>query len=288
VPRTLQIAPTGWSLPSPRDREVALADGTGVVVLGGRDAAKQSRTSVLRLDPGTGKPTELGDLAVAVHDAAGAVIGGQLVVFGGGGATTVDSVQSLTPGSGTRVIAHLPRPRSDLATASVDGTVYVVGGFDGARMTPEVLATTDALAFAPVANLPVPVRYPAVAGTGGHVYVIGGVTGTSEASSADSPAIQDVDVAAHTARVVGQLPQTLAHATAVVLRGEVYVLGGRLAGRVTDQVWHLDTHAATLVAAGRLPLAVSDSAAAVVGDRAYVLGGEVTAPVAAVSVLGAG
>ncbi len=279
------ITPASWQLPSPRDREVALSDDHGLVVLGGRDAAKQSRTSVLRLDPATGKPTQLGDLAVAVHDAAGAVVSGRFVVFGGGGATTVDAVQAFAPGAPTRVIAHLPRPRSDLATVTVDGKVYVAGGFDGTRMTPEVLETTDALSFATVASLPVPVRYPAVAGVHGHVYVIGGLLGTSEASSQDSTAIQDVDLAARTARVAGRLPQPLSHATAVVLGGRVYVLGGRLAGQVTDQVWRLDPATAALEPVGRLPRGVSDAAVAVVGDAAYLLGGEVTVPVRDVAVL---
>ena len=69
--------------------------------------------------------------------------------------------------------------------------------------------------------------------------------------------------------------------------GEVFVLGGRLDGAVSPQVWHFDRAAGTLVEAGALPVAVSDSAAVVVHDVAYLLGGESAAdePVASVATL---
>ena len=113
------IADAGWQLPSPRDREVALTDGTTVWLLGGRDPAKTSRTSVLQIDPATGVSSHVGDLAVGVHDAAGARLGDRLIVFGGGNSSTVATVQAFTPAAGGSVIGDLPQARSDLVASTV-------------------------------------------------------------------------------------------------------------------------------------------------------------------------
>ncbi len=271
-----------------RDREVALTDGTTIWLLGGRDPGKASRTSVIQIDPTSGKSTPAGDLAVGVHDAAGARLGGRLIVFGGGNSSTVATVQAFTAESGGLVLGKLPQARSDLAALTVGDHAYVLGGFDGAAFTPTVIQTTDGTSFTTLSSLPVPVRYPAMAALDGKLYVFGGGrSGTSEAAAGDSAAIQEIDIATGQARVLAQLPHTLSHATAVTVGGQVFVLGGRLDGRVSPQVWRFDTRAATLVPAGTLPVAVSDSAAVVVHDVVYLLGGESAAdePVASVAIL---
>ncbi len=285
------IADAGWQLPSPRDREVALTDGTTVWLLGGRDPGKTSRTSVLQIDPATGVSSQVGDLAVGVHDAAGARLGGRLIVFGGGNSSTVPSVQAFTPAAGGSVIGELPQGRSDLVATMVGDRAYVLGGFDGSAFTPDVLQTTDGTTFTTVATLPVPVRYPAVAALDGKLYLFGGgLSGASESATGDSAAIQEVDIATGQARIVTQLPHTLSHATAVTVGGQIFVLGGRLDGAVSAQVWRFDPAAGTLVEAGTLPVAVSDSAAVVVHGVAYLLGGEgaADAPVASVATLRVG
>jgi Kelch motif len=282
------VADAGWQLPSARDREVALTDGTTIWLLGGRDPGKNSRTSVVQIDPTNGTSTPVGDLAVGVHDAAGARLGGRLIVFGGGNSSTVATVQAFTPASGGSVIGSLPQARSDLVATTVGDSAYVLGGFDGTAFTPDALRTTDGTSFTTLASLPVPVRYPAIAALDGKLYVFGGgLSGTSEAATGDSAAIQEIDIATGQARILAQLPHTLSHATAVTVGGQVFVLGGRLDGAVSPQVWRFDPGASTLVAAGTLPVALSDSAAVVVHDVAYLLGGESAAdePVASVATL---
>jgi len=282
------IADAGWQLPSARDREVALTDGTTVWLLGGRDPGKASRTSVLQIDPTTGASTQIGDLVVGVHDAAGARLDGRLVVFGGGNSVTVPTIQAFTPEAGGTVIGDLPQARSDLVAVTVGTRAYVLGGFDGTAFTPDVIATTDGTSFATVSSLPVPVRYPAIAVLGDTLYVFGGeLAGGFESAKGDSFAIQAVDLTNGEASVVTELPHTLSHATAVTVGGEVFVLGGRLDGAVSPQVWHFDPRTAALAPAGELPIAVSDSAAVVVHGVAYLLGGESAddQPVASVATL---
>ena len=289
APKALQpvIADAGWQLPSARDREVALTDGTTIWLLGGRDAAKTSRTSVAQIDPTSGASSQAGDLAVGVHDAAGARLAGKLFVFGGGNSSTVATVQTFTPGSGGQVVGALPQARSDLAATTVADHAYVLGGFDGGAFTPDVLDTTDGSTFATVTALPVPVRYAAMTALGDKLYVFGGSLGGSENATNATNVIQEVDLQARTARVLVSMPHTLSDATAVTVQGKVFVLGGRVDGAVSPQVWQFDPNAPGLTPVGNLPVALSDSAAVVVHDVAYLLGGESSTnePVASVATL---
>ena len=63
------------------------------------------------------------------HDAAGAMLGGKLVVFGGGSPTSVDAVQAFDPSTGKRRVAGTCRWRCQISPARrSDNTVYLVGG----------------------------------------------------------------------------------------------------------------------------------------------------------------
>src|SRR4051794_1419801 len=164
----------GPSLPAPVSRVVALVDGDSVVLLGGEPASGGSSAGVIRVDPATGRGTSIGTLGQATHDAAGAVVNGAFVVFGGGEQHTIDAGQSIAPGQPARVVGHLPQPRSDVVAATVDDHTYLLGGYDGTRATPDVLDTTDAVHFTVLTKLPVPVRYAAVAVTGHRIWLFGG------------------------------------------------------------------------------------------------------------------
>src|SRR5579864_2815492 len=74
---TLTAAEASYRLSAPISREVVLADGSSLVILGGLDRAQQSAAGVYRLDTAAGGLTHLGNLASSVHDAAGAVLGGR-------------------------------------------------------------------------------------------------------------------------------------------------------------------------------------------------------------------
>lgn len=278
------MAPAGWQLPEALDREVVLADGTGLLVLGGRNAAKVSTAAVRRLDATTGRVAGSGTLAVAVHDAAGASLGGSHFVFGGGNSSTVAAVQQDT-NDGARVTGRLPQPRSDLVAAVHGGRVYLAGGYDGAHDVAAVLATTDGTTFTTTGSLAQLVRYPAMASAYGALWVIGG-----ETRSGDTAVIQRIDPSTGAVTVAAHYPDTISHEGVVVLGGRVYVIGGRVGGAISDHVVELDprTGAATVVA--HLPAPLSDMGVAVVGDAAYVVGGEsaASAPTSGVSVLRAG
>jgi N-acetylneuraminic acid mutarotase len=284
---TVKVADATWSLPSPVAREVAVASGSRFTVVGGLDAAGTSTGAVLTVDPSTGSSKSAGSLGLAVHDAAGVGVGARILVFGGGtGEAGTPDVQAVASAGSTRVVGTLPEPRADLVAARVGKATYVVAGANGDAMLPDILRTTDGVAFTRVATLPVPVRYPAIAVVGTAIYLFGGVSNSAQGT--DTAAVQRFDTRRDVVDTVAQLPTSLSHASAVVLRGHVFVLGGYVDNsRLSDQVLRFDPATATSTVVGSLPAPVSDGAAVVVRGRGYLVGGQGSnrAPRATVTVL---
>lgn len=226
-----------WQLSAPISRVVVLpGSGTQLVVMGGLTTGDASSSGIYSLDTSNGSLKQVGALVGPLHDAAGAVVGGQDVVFGGGATNTVGTVQAFpstasggTVGSSTalaNVVGSLPTSRSDAGEVTVGTTSYLIGGYDGANADATVLATTDGRTFRAVASLPVPVRYPAVTALRGKIYVFGGQTISGAQAGEPTTIIQVIDPARHTVSMVGQLPEPLSGAAAVTLAGHIYVAGG--------------------------------------------------------------
>jgi hypothetical protein len=310
APPGLAAAESGllpWRLPAPVSREVVVPGQHGrLIVLGGLTAGGASANGVYSVRTRTGGVRRIGALGVAVHDAAGAVTGGQALVFGGGSSTSIATVQGFPlPGGHGGATAHpapLPKARSDLSAVTVGATTYLLGGYDGTRPDAAVLATTDGRTFRTVAALRVPVRYAAVAALGGKIFVFGGLAVTGPHAGAPVNTIQAVDPARHTCSVIGQLPEPLAGAAAVTLAGEVFVAGGEstvpqhmtpgmgttqfraLGPRVGESggaptstvstIWAFQPATGRLLPAGLLQVPVSHAAIAVSGSAAWIVGGE--------------
>jgi hypothetical protein len=260
APRPLPSSVSGESLATRAGR---------VLVIGGLSSSDVSTSDVLQLSPRTGITTSVGALSEVRHDTAAALLGSQVLVFGGGSASELNSVESLTSGAAGTVIGHLPTTRSDLSALTLDGRVYVLGGYDGNAPTPIVLRTANGRGFSDFATLPVAFRYAAVVALGSSIYMFGGEL----ADGLDSDAIQRLDTGTGRARIIGRLPRALSHASAVALGGRAYILGGRTREVATDRVLSFDPQTGKVRSAGRLPLAVTNAAATVVGDRGYLIGG---------------
>jgi hypothetical protein len=278
IPSHLTATSASWQLPDALSRPVALVENSSILLLGGLRTGDVSTAQVLRVDPAAGTTEVAGELALAVHDAAGAVIGSGTYVFGGGASSTVATVQSLN-GSGATRVADLPDARSDLGAVTVGSTTYVLGGFDGTSIPTAVLATTDGRNFTSVGALAVGVRYPAVVEVDGQILVIGGVTGTAEGSLEQTDAIQRFDPTTGTSTVIGHLPSPLGHASAVVLDGQVFVAGGRTGDVAQSTIWRIDPRSGACQDVAQLPGARSDAGAVVVNGVGYLLGGELSGPI---------
>jgi len=265
APSSLHVGPASFHLPAPVEREVGAVSGGSVILAGGLDSALQSTNGVFRMDPGTGHLTSLGTVPQPFHDAAGAIIGSRLFVFGGGSAQSSAAVQAfdLQTHRGS-VVAQLPRAISDLVSATVGGAVYLVGGWDGVHPRPEIYRTTDGLHFQVAGRLPAGVRYPALAASGSTLVVAGGTT-----ASGPTAAVYGFDTTTSRIRRLGSLAAPVAHASALALGGKVYVLGGAGAngiGRVDTATGKIDS------VAGNVP--VSDAAAVALGRGGLLVGGD--------------
>jgi hypothetical protein len=268
-PRHLVVRTWNRHLPAPVSGEAVVAQGKDLLLAGGLDESDVSIAAVTKLDPTTGAARPDGELSEPLHDIAAAAVPEGVLVFGGGSAATTAEVQRLVPGGAGEAVGRLPVPRSDLSAVTIDGSAFVLGGYDGERAVGAILRTSDGSKLETVGNLQVPVRYPAVAPLGPIIYAIGG----EESSGADSTAIQAFDTRTGHASVVGHLAAPLAHASAVVLGGGIYVLGGRLDGSTSDQIIRLDPTKGTTRPAGRLPHPVQNAAATVVAGTGYLVGG---------------
>jgi N-acetylneuraminic acid mutarotase len=267
----LQVMPAPYQLPAPLSREVALPAPGGLLIAGGLTAQGTSTDAVTDLNPATGVTRRVARLAAATHDAAGAILGGQTYLFGGGTAASVPAVQVLTVGASSTavMVGQLPAARSD-ATGVTDGSVaYVIGGYDGTSWDPGVLATRDGRHFRVIARLAVPVRYAAVAEAAGTMWVFGG-----QAASGATNAIQRISPATGQAAVVGHLPAPLQGGAAMVLDGQIYLAGGVAAGATSRMVYRFDPATSSVSVAGQLPVPVAYAAGTVSAGVGYLVGGE--------------
>jgi N-acetylneuraminic acid mutarotase len=248
-------------------REVAVADGGDVLVAGGLDSSGSSTDGVYRVSPDAGTVAHVGTVTQAFHDAAAAMVGSRLVVFGGGPSSGTDVVQAF-PGS---VIGHLPTVASDLEAVTAGGQIVVVGGYDGSNYLTSVLATEDGVTFRRVADLPVGLRYAAVAAPGSHSVIVAG--GLSTAGPVAT--ILRVTLPGGKVTTIGSLPRPLAHEAAVAMGGAVFVLGGEDAsGQTVRTVERIDPRTGAVRMAHPLPGTVADAAAVALGpDRALLIGG---------------
>ncbi len=95
---------------------------------GGLVANGSSAAGAFHLGTGTGNLAAAGSLTTATHDAAAAVLNGQVLVFGGGTSAPAAATQDITASGSSHILGSLPRPRADGDAVTIGSTAYVVGG----------------------------------------------------------------------------------------------------------------------------------------------------------------
>jgi outer membrane protein assembly factor BamB len=262
---TLQVARVG-SLPQAVSKLSAVALPGGRVLAIGGLVGGSSSSQVLAGPPD--RLRRVASLPVPTHDAAAALVGGSVYVFGGGEAVSTDAVVRLDPG--WRIAARagsLGEPLSDLGAATAGGKTYLVGGYTGARYATAILRFRPGAPPHVVARLPNGLRYAGVAALGGKLYVAGGLT-----VSGPSRAVYAVDPAAGTVTQVATLPQPVDHVALAPLGSSLLLVGGG-----SKQVLSIDPATGTTRAVANLPQALSDPAAVAQHGKVIVLGGGTSA-----------
>lgn len=200
---TVPAATATGALPQPRAGSVAVPIGTTVYIVGGYDGAT-AEGSVLSTSDGATFAT-VARLPVAVRNAAAAVVGGEIYVFGGerlGPApssstapssttaaahppapahqaetwTAVSDIQRVDPATGqAAVIGHLPTALQDAAAFTLGGHIYVAGGQGPAGVNATIWGFEPANAGLVVAgHLRTPVSGAGVATLGSTAWLVGG------------------------------------------------------------------------------------------------------------------
>jgi hypothetical protein len=254
----LKVARIG-SLPRSVSKAAAVALPHGrLMVLGGYTGAGSLDTIL------AGSPAHLrvvGRLPQPTHDAAAAVVGGSVYLFGGGETVSMPSVVRVDPRTGSAVEAPaLGEPLSDLGGVAIGGRAYLVGGYTGTQFATAILRYRPQGAAKVVARLPTGTRYAGVAALNGTIYVAGGLTtaGATREVYAVTPA--------GSVRRIATLPAPEDHAALAALDGTLYLVGGR-------RVLAIDPTTGKVTVAARLPATLSDPTATTVGKRIVVTGG---------------
>jgi N-acetylneuraminic acid mutarotase len=269
-PTVTPSPPSLARLPYVVERAAGAVIGNTGYMLGGLIPGDNSISTILAVDLNTGAAKRVGTLPIAVHDAAAAPYGSDVLLFGGSDPSGT-LVQRFDPATGNvTTIGHLPRVLSDLAAVSIGGTVYVVGGFDGTRARREVLQTTNGHDFKTIATLPTGLRYAAVAAAGSKLIIAGGQTQSAPASRS----IYLVDTASGSVRRLATLPVSIAHAVLLVRGDSAFLIGGRdSAGRPTARVWRITTSTGVISASTPLAIPLADPTLMTNGTRAILAGG---------------
>ena len=127
-----------------------------MLILGGVDKAKSSKTAVWSYDPATGVTSKAGILKKAMHSSAAAMLGdAALRLRRQRRPAAARRRAAVRPTKKTTtIIGQMPTKRSEFS-AVVDGEgpmAYLVGGFDGKDPTNDVIATLDGTTFQKVGD----------------------------------------------------------------------------------------------------------------------------------------
>jgi len=213
----------------------------------------------------------IGQLPIALHDAAGARLGQDLYVFGGGdGVGQLNGIIRVDATGSATTVGNLPAASSDSSAAVVGGTAYVVGGYTGTAWLDTIVAFAPATGAHVVAHLPTPLRYAAVGSVDGLVVIAGG----SVPSAFASTAIFTFDPLTNAVTNIGSLPGAVAHASAAGIHGEVLVIGGQdLSQNSVDTIIAINPRTRRVRVAGHLSAPRSDAGVVRVGASVWVIGG---------------
>lgn len=255
---------------------VALTSHQGQLISVGGYTGSYSTSSVFEVLPTV---RQIATLPQPTHDAAAGYAGDNLYIFGGGQATSYQTLVRVSRGTASTV-ATLPHPLSDASAVSWSeaGThgILVVGGYDGSNFNRDARFyaenSAQQMVSHPAFTLPVGLRYAGVATDGQGVSIAGGLMPSGQLNSAVYRFVPNVGV-----KQIARLPVAVQKAAAFAWKSFVIVAGGYLQnGTPTNAIWaiHLPDGRTRLV--GRLTTPLADMGYTQMGSFGYVLGGSST------------
>jgi Kelch motif len=224
-------------IPTATISPTAAAFGGLIYVIGGATFASQGGDSsaVYAYDPATGTWTSKAPLPAARSDAAAAVVGSRICVFGGvSRAGSTSNPECFDPALNTwTAAAPMPTPRYGVGTATLGNLTYAVGGYDGGTNRTVEGYDASANSWSTVASLVTPREYAAVLAASGLVFAFGGDSyGAAQAS------IEAYDPTSGRWAIKTAMPVAMTRIGAMQIGGAVYVFeqGNTLQYTLADEI----------------------------------------------------
>jgi N-acetylneuraminic acid mutarotase len=179
VVAVVSVATAQWRerapMPEARSEVAGAAYRGGIAVVGGFRADGSSSERVDYYRPASGW-SSLPDLPVAVNHAMAGVVGPNLVVVGGYGASGPLRRAFALDDSGWRELPPPPEPRAAAGAAVVGGKLYVVGGVTGNGLARTMLVLDPTRRRWTTLRGPTPREHLGVVSLAGRIYAVGGRT----------------------------------------------------------------------------------------------------------------
>jgi N-acetylneuraminic acid mutarotase/glucose/arabinose dehydrogenase len=204
--------------------------------------------------------------------------------FNGGKITVLESL-----GVWRSDLPKAPQAILDSGSAVLEGKLYMVGGKTSSTHLNSVyvynpgnpnIATDDT--WTSTLSLPgAGVENPAIVALGGKLYSFGGSTAPFSGSVSNAAAFNpdtnpDPNITTPRWDIIAPMPTARAGATAQVLNGDIYVIGGMGAdGASVDVVEIYDPETNTWNTGASLPTRRDNPGSAVINDKLYVVGGRI-------------
>jgi non-specific serine/threonine protein kinase len=278
------------AIPVPGDHVAATTDGTYLYAVGGRRLTPSANTkAVQRFDPATGQWTQLPPLPTADSDLGAAIIGGQLITFGGENLFTVfGTVRAYNLATKTwSTLPSLAQPRHGMGVAVIRNTLYAIDGASepGHHGSSHIMQTFAVPGAAPVLkvarnwwlarNSPFSVQQLPAAVLDGRIWTAGGLLGEDQATNKT----EYYDPTVRTWGLGPALPFKVHHAMMVTYHDQLWLIGGflpqgtNMEASASAHVLILDRAKGRWVEGPALHHPRAAGAAAVVGGKIVVVGG---------------
>ncbi|OHA47904.1 MAG: hypothetical protein A2806_02470 [Candidatus Terrybacteria bacterium RIFCSPHIGHO2_01_FULL_48_17] len=168
--------------------------------------------------------------------------------------------------------ASLPTARTEVAAATLGGTIYVVGGLSGYAQTLDTVEAynpkTNQWTKAP--SLPVPVHHTMAVAYEGALYVFGGFTNITFTPTAE---VWKFELSKGKWETLGFMPDPKAAGAAVAHDGFIYIIGGVTSQGISPDMLRYDISENKFEPLEQMSDAREHLAAGVIANQIIVVGG---------------